>query len=81
MQRYVGNYEVEPGFSLVFTFENNQLWVQPPGEEKLPVFAAGNHKFFLKAVDAKMVFIEEANKIIEVRVNLGGEKIVGKKQV
>jgi len=79
LQQYVGKYEVEPGFFLVFTLEKGTLWVAPTGDEKLQVFAEGDHKFFLKDADAFLEFEKEENEFNVVKVNLGGQNIKGKK--
>lgn len=79
LQQYVGKYEVEPGFFLVFTLEKEKFWVTPSGDKKLQVFAEGNHKFFLKDADAFLEFVEEEGKYKMVKVNLGGQKIIGRK--
>jgi len=79
LQQYVGKYEVEPGFFLVFTLEKGDFWVAPTGDKKLQVFAEGDHKFFLKDADAFLEFVKENGDFKIVKVNLGGEKIEGKK--
>lgn len=73
LQKYVGIYEISPGFALDFSVKNNSLWVIAPGESILQVFAEGDHKFFLKDVDAYLEFKEQEDKIMEVKVNLGNE--------
>ncbi|MFK7772610.1 MAG: serine hydrolase [Saprospiraceae bacterium] len=79
LQQYVGKYEVEPGFFLVFTIEKGKFWIAPTGDKKLRVFAEGDHKFFLKDADAFLEFVQEENNFKTVKVNLGGQKIIGKK--
>ena len=79
LQQYVGKYEVEPGFFLVFTLEKGAFWVAPTGDKKLQVFAEGDHKFFLKDADAFLEFVKEEGRYKTVKVNLGGQKIIGKK--
>ena len=79
LKKYVGKYEIQPGFNLEFTLKDNSLWAQPTGESKLQVFAKNETQFYLKAIDAKIEFVKIENEIGEVRVNIGGEKHVGKK--
>lgn len=80
LQKYVGVFEIGPGFALDFSIENNSLWLIAPGEPKLQVFAEGDHKFFLKDVDAHLEFKEFENKITEVKVNLGNETHIAYKK-
>lgn len=79
LQQYVGKYEVKPGFFLVFTLEKGTFWVAPTGDKRLQVFAEGDHKFFIKDADAFLEFVKEDGDYKTVKVNLGGQKIIGKK--
>ena len=80
LQKYAGIYEISPGFVLDFSVKDNSLWVIAPGEPILQVFAEGDHKFFLKDVDAHLEFKEFENKIIEVKVHLGDETHIASKK-
>lgn len=80
LQRYAGKYEIEPGFYLEFTIEKENFWVQPTGDSKLQVYAKGQNKFFLKDIDAQLEFFEQGGEFSEVRVNLGGQRHVGKRK-
>lgn len=79
LQQYIGKYEVEPGFFLVFTLEEGAFWVAPTGDKKLQVFAEGDHRFFLKDADAFLEFVEDDGGFNTIKVNLGGQHITGKK--
>jgi hypothetical protein len=56
LQRYVGTYELRPGFDLVVTLESGQLMAQATGQPKFSLFAESETRFFLKAVDAQIEF-------------------------
>jgi hypothetical protein len=56
LEKYVGAYELQPGFDLVVTLEGDQLMTQVTGQEKAPIFAESETKFFLKVVDAQIEF-------------------------
>jgi hypothetical protein len=56
LERYLGTYELQPGFDLVVTLEGDQLMTQATGQEKFPIFAESETKFFLKVVDAEIEF-------------------------
>ena len=56
---YTGTSQLRPGFDLVITLEGGQLMSQATGQEKLPLFAESERKFFLKAVDAQVEFFRD----------------------
>ncbi len=56
---YVGTYQIQAGFDLVITLENDQLVSQATGQGKLPLFAESETKFFLKVVDAQIEFVKD----------------------
>lgn len=80
LEKYVGEFEIQPGFSIVFTREGNRLFTQATGQAKFEVFPESETKFFLKVVDAQVEFIADGdgrfNKII---LHQGGQKIEGKR--
>ena len=56
LERYVGAYQLRPGFVLTVTLENGQLMTQATGQAKVPVFAESETRFFLRIVDARLEF-------------------------
>ena len=48
LAKYVGTYELQPGFDLVITLEGDQLVTQATGQAKIPVFAESETKFFAR---------------------------------
>ncbi|HPF65070.1 serine hydrolase [Lentimicrobium sp.] len=64
MQPYTGEYEIQPGFSLVVTLENGRLMTQATGQAKFEIYPESEVKFFLKVVDAQIEF--QRNKDGEV---------------
>jgi CubicO group peptidase (beta-lactamase class C family) len=56
LARYVGTYELAPGFNMSIALEGDRLLSQMSGQEKLPIFAESETMFFPKAVDAKIEF-------------------------
>jgi CubicO group peptidase (beta-lactamase class C family) len=80
LDKYVGEYEIQPGFSIVFTREGARLFTQATGQSKFEVFAESETKFFLKAVDAQIEFIaEEDGTVNKLILHQGGHKIEGKR--
>lgn len=82
LQKMVGTYEIQPGFDMKITLENNQLFTQLTGQSPFPLFAETETLFFLKVVDAQLQFekdekgavssaflLQNGNKIEAKRVN------------
>lgn len=80
LERYVGQYELAPGFILTITREGTQLKAQATGQAQFPVFAKSTNVFFFKVVEAQLTFNESGEGEIEsVTLDQGGQRIVGKK--
>lgn len=58
LAKYVGNYELEPTFSIAITLEGGQLMAQATNQRKNPIFAESETMFFLKIVDAQIEFVK-----------------------
>ncbi|RZJ70073.1 MAG: serine hydrolase [Flavobacterium sp.] len=58
LKQYIGGYEIVPGYVMQVTYENG-LFTQMPGQDKFPVFAESETKFFLKVVDAQLEFFKD----------------------
>ena len=70
---YVGTYELQPGFALVITLEGDQLMAQATGQQKFPLFAETNTRFFLKVVDAQVDFVRDAQgAVAQLVLHQGG---------
>src|SRR5215467_12619307 len=61
LKQYVGTYEVAPEFSLVMTLEDGRLMAQATNQNKNPLFAESETRFFLKVVDAQVEFFKNGN--------------------
>jgi len=61
LQKFIGEYELAPGFSITVTLESGHLMGQATGQPKFELFAEAPNKFFLKVVDARVEFIVEPN--------------------
>lgn len=80
LEKYVGEFEIQPGFSITFTREGNKLFTQATGQPKFEVFAESQTKFFLKVVDAQVEFVaDEDGKVNKMILYQGGQKIEGKR--
>lgn len=80
LERYVGNYELQPGFILAISKEGNQLKAQATGQAAAEIFPTSETEFYLKVVSAQIVFNKnEAGKVESLTLYQGGQEILGKK--
>jgi CubicO group peptidase (beta-lactamase class C family) len=80
LENYLGEYEIQPGFSIVFTREGARLFTQATGQPKFEVFAESETKFFLKVVDAQVEFVADPDgKVNKMILYQRGQKIEGKR--
>ena len=61
LAKYVGTYEVAPGVNMLIRLEGQGLTTQLPGQQRFPIFAESQTKFFLKAVEAQVEFFLDAS--------------------
>jgi CubicO group peptidase (beta-lactamase class C family) len=78
LAEYAGTYALFGDFKLTVTVEDGRLMVQATGQEKLPVFAESETKFFYKVVDAQLTFERDADgKVKRVVLHQGGRDTPG----
>ena len=81
LKEYVGKYELQPGFIIEVTVEGNQIFTQATGQSKVEIYAEVKDKFFLKVVNAQLVFSRNENGQVNlVTLHQGGMEMPGKKQ-
>lgn len=81
LRRYPGEYVLAPTFSLTITFENGALFAQATGQEKLPLYAESETKFFLRAADAQLTFTTDSTgSVTGVILHQNGQNIPGRKK-
>lgn len=81
LEQYVGTYELSPNFDIVMTLESGQLMTQATGQEKFPLFAESETKFFLKVVEAEVEFFKnEKGEVTHIIIHQGGQEVEGKKK-
>ncbi len=77
---YVGKYELQPGLVMEVTTKENQIFAQLTGQPQFEIFAEKENTFFLKVVEAKLVFDKDAeNKVTGLTLYQGGREIAAKK--
>ena len=80
LETYVGEYELGDDLSLFVTLEDGVLFVQPTGQEKLPVFAESETKFFQRAVKAQVSFTrDDSGAVTGLILHQGGRDHPGRK--
>ncbi len=80
LERYAGEYQIEPGFTITFTREGDRFFTQATGQSKFEIFAENETKFFLKVVDAQVEFVADPDgKVNKMILYQGGQKIEGKR--
>ncbi|MGH9946646.1 MAG: serine hydrolase [Pyrinomonadaceae bacterium] len=80
LKRYVGEYQLDPTFSIVITIEGKRIFLQATDQPKLEMFAEKENKFFLKVVPARVTFVkDESGKITGLTLHQGGADMAGKK--
>lgn len=80
LERFVGEYEITPDFKFAITKEQDRLFLQATGQEKVELFAESGNKFFLKENGAKLEFIkDDSGKVIKAILNQGGRQADAKR--
>src|SRR5690606_3850416 len=80
LTNYVGKYELAPGMIMDITSKDAQLFAQLTGQPQFELFAEKEDHFFLKVVDAQLVFNKDATgKVISTTLYQNGMTIPAKK--
>lgn len=61
LEKYVGEYQLAPTFSIVITREGKRLFAQATGQQKFELFAEKEGEFFLKEIKASLSFTKDQN--------------------
>jgi hypothetical protein len=82
LKKYTGQYDFDKDHHVYVTLENNQLQLAAPqgGLPKSPLFANDETIFYLKIINARIEFVEDASgNIIELISHFNGKDDVCKK--
>ena len=75
LEPYLGYYELRPGRVMHITRDGDQLFAEVSGQEKFPLFAESETKFFFKIVDAQLTFVHgEGGGVDHLILHQGGER-------
>jgi CubicO group peptidase (beta-lactamase class C family) len=78
--KYVGEYELAPGFIIKVWRDDTLFKAQATGQPPFEIFAESESKFFLKVVDAQLEFKkDDLGKVTELVLQQGGNEMPGKK--
>ena len=81
LSRYVGVYQLAPTFALTITLEGGQLTTQATNQQKIPIFAESETKFFPKAIDATITFqVDGAGKVTGLVLDQNGRQMPATRQ-
>lgn len=80
LDKYSGEYEIAPGFSIRFFRDGAKFMTQATGQAAFEAYAETETKFFLKVVDAQVEFIMDASGAVTgIALNQNGRQLPGKK--
>ena len=72
--RYVGRYELAPGFVFTVTREENRYFAQLTGQGRAEIFPETEADFFYKIVDAQITFVTDgAGKVTSLILHQNGD--------
>lgn len=75
LERYVGRYELRPGFVIQIRLRGGVLTAQASGQPELRLFPASSTRFFLAVVDAEIEFpADEGEEVNELILHQNGEQ-------
>ncbi|MCB9305238.1 MAG: serine hydrolase [Lewinellaceae bacterium] len=78
LEKYIGEYELAPGFNLKVMKEGDQMRAQATGQGAFDIFAESETMFFLKVVDARIEFFPDENGMVNKLVlHQAGQQIEG----
>ena len=79
LERYVGEYQLAPNFSITITREGNVLMAQATGQSKFPLTAEGPTKFSFAPAGVQIEFVVEGDKATQLTLHQGGRATPAKK--
>ena len=80
LDAYAGEYQLVPGFSLVFTREGDKLFMQPTGQSKVEIFAESETDFFLAVADVQVTFgKDDKGQVNQAILHQNGRNMTAKK--
>jgi len=79
-ERYVGEYQLGPGFIITVTTREDRIFTQATGQPEVEIFPRSETEFFLKVVDAQITFVMDENgKVTSLILHQGGQDMPAEK--
>ena len=79
-EAYAGEYQLGPGFSLVFTHEGDKLFMQPTGQSKVEILPESETDFFLGVADIQVTFVKDDKGQVNAAIlHQNGRNVTAKK--
>lgn len=80
LAKYEGVYELQHSFQIEIKIEEDRIFAQATGQPQIEIFAENEYSFFLKVVDAQIVFNLDADgSTTSLTLFQGGQEIKGEK--
>lgn len=80
LDKYAGEYELQPGFTIKFYRDGAKFMTQATGQGAVEIFPESETKFFLKVVDAQVEFVMDASGAVTgIVLDQNGRKLPGKR--
>ena len=81
LKKYIGSYKSEQ-FIMKISLENENLYAQPEGSDKLMLQPKANNKFFIKEIGAEIEFVSDKTNVIKhINILLEGNVMKGVKVI
>lgn len=80
-KEYIGKYQAEgsPNFFVKISEQDGRFYTQATGQQVFEIFPESETTFFLKVVDAQIVFVREGGKVTKLIVHQAGARTPFKK--
>jgi CubicO group peptidase (beta-lactamase class C family) len=72
---YVGEYALNPRMTIAILREGDRLFALPTGQKRLEIFPSSESEFFVKEVDARIVFTRGEGKAEKLVLHQGGKEM------
>lgn len=79
LESYLGKYELQPGFNIAITREGARLFGQATGQGRFELFAKSATEFYLKVVEARIIFTVKDGKAESLTLYQAGQVMPGKR--
>jgi CubicO group peptidase (beta-lactamase class C family) len=81
LERYVGVYELQPGFDLTVFLEDDRLMTRATGQPAVQLHASSETEFFIEEVDAQITFVVGGDgSVTELILHQGGRDMPARRK-